>query len=345
VKKIFLTVFFVIPCFIFAQNALPLDTALSNSTDYLNKRIPAQSKVVILNFTSNWAALSEYIIEELTGYIVNEGSLTVVDRRNMEAIRQEMDFQLSGEVSDETAQSIGQKLGAQTIISGSITAIGNTYRLRIRAIAVKTAQIQGMHNIDVVQDSRLAALTGTAYTAPSVTSSPPPPATQTNSSSAFIILPNATDWQSNTDGKSTVKFTTSREYIEGKARDILNIETNLARTNGWRFAGILLANNTIMQRLRNGSGVRLKVLGDGNSWRFYFATLETNTDYCHYMTTINTKRDKVVELDIPYSKLRQPEWGKRARFNKNSITYIIFERGSDTVSGESFIKIFDFEVY
>jgi len=75
-----------------------------------------------------------------------------------------MKFQLSGEVSDATAQSVGKKLGAQTIISGAITAIGDSYRLRVRAISVETAEILGMQNVDVAQDKRIAALTGTAFT-------------------------------------------------------------------------------------------------------------------------------------------------------------------------------------
>jgi TolB-like protein len=214
-KSVILSVVLLfIPVFVFAQNALTLDAALNNSTAYLNGRIPPKSKVVVLNFTSNWPQLSEYIIEELIGYIVNEGTLTVVDRRNLEVIRQEMDFQLSGEVNDETAQSIGQKLGAQTIISGAITAIGNTYRLRIRAIAVETAQIQGMQNVDVIQDSRLAALTGTAYVGPTA----PPSITTTKNtapSTNLNILPNV-GWYPNSDGVSTTKINITREYIEGQ---------------------------------------------------------------------------------------------------------------------------------
>lgn len=164
-KKLVILCAFVVlvPAFAFSQNPVTLDTALKNSIPYLTGRLPANSKVVVLNFTSDWPRMSDYIIEELIGYIVNEGTLTVVDRNNLEIIRKEMDFQLSGEVSDETAQSIGKKLGAQNIISGGITALGSTYRLRIRAISVESAQIVGMHNVDVAQDSRSAALTGTAY--------------------------------------------------------------------------------------------------------------------------------------------------------------------------------------
>jgi TolB-like protein len=154
-----------IPITAFSQ-AVTLDTALRNSTTYLNGRIQAKTKVVVLNFTSKWPELSDYIIDELIGYVVNDGNLAVVDRNNLETIRKELNFQLSGEVSDETAQSIGKMLGAQTIINGNITAIGNAYRLRVRAISVESAQIIGMNNVDVAQDSRIAALTGTASVVP-----------------------------------------------------------------------------------------------------------------------------------------------------------------------------------
>jgi TolB-like protein len=342
-KSVILSVvFFFIPLFVFSQNAITLDAALNNSTAYLNGRIPSKSKVVVLNFSSNWPQLSEYIIEELIGYIVNEGTLTVVDRRNLEAIRQEMDFQLSGEVSDETAQSIGQKLGAQTIISGAITAIGNTYRLRIRAIAVETAQIQGMQNIDVAQDSRLAALTGTAYTGPAVTPTPATPIKNTTTNST--ILPSV-GWEPNSDGVSTTKINITREYIEGQEKEVLNLEVELMRKNGWKYGQFMLSNEAALQRLRSGSGVRFKILGDGKKWSLQIGTTETDSDYAHYQTTITARQGRVLTLDIPYSRLRQPEWGRKVKFNKNNIIYLVLLRGSDTETGKSVIKVFDFEAY
>jgi formylglycine-generating enzyme required for sulfatase activity len=50
-----------------------------------------------------------------------------------------MEFQLSGEVSDESAKAIGKKLGAQNIITGSLTAIGDNYRFRTYALDVESA--------------------------------------------------------------------------------------------------------------------------------------------------------------------------------------------------------------
>jgi hypothetical protein len=333
----------------FAQNAVTLDTALNNATAYLNARIPAKSKVVVLNCTSNWPQLSEYIIEELIGYIVNEGTLTAVDRKNLDAIQQELEFQLSGDVSEETALSIGQKLGAQTIISASITALGNTYRLRIRVIAVETAQIQGMQNVDVMQDSRLAALTGTAYLGPPpVATVSPNTSSNTNipqNNNRSVIMPNAGFWEAGSDGSSPAKAHVTREFIEGKERDVLNLEVTLVRGTGYRYGQFILGNQTVVQNIRNGTGVRLKVLGDGKDWTLKFATPETNSDYCHYQTVISARRGRVTEINLLYSRLRQPEWGKRATFNKNNIIYVVFERGSEGETGSSTIQIFDFEVY
>ena len=158
-----------IPVLAFSQIAYTIDAALDNSTFYLNGKIPPKSRVAVLNFTSDYPKLSDYIIEELIGYIVNDNALTVVDRANLDKISKEMDFQLSGEVSDETAVSIGKKLGAQIIILGAITPVGNIYRLRIKAISVETTQILGMQNVDVAQDRRIGALTGTGYIEASVT--------------------------------------------------------------------------------------------------------------------------------------------------------------------------------
>jgi TolB-like protein len=159
---------------LYAQEASTLDEALKNSSGYLVGRVPAGSKVVILNFQSNYIALTNYIIDELTTYLVNDGTATVVDRQNLELLRQEMNFQLSGEVSDESAQAIGRKLGAQTIISGSIAPLGDVYRLRVRAIEVETAAIQGIQNENVLLDATLAALTNTKYKGPGLSASPKP---------------------------------------------------------------------------------------------------------------------------------------------------------------------------
>jgi TolB-like protein len=140
------------------QNTLTLDEALSDSVRYLTGRLRRGTTVVVLNFNAPTAELSGYIIEELTVYLVNSGGFTMVDRRNLELLQEEINFQLSGEVSDETVQSIGKKLGAETVISGSITALQDVYRMRVQAIQVETARVQSAQFLTVRPDSALNAL-------------------------------------------------------------------------------------------------------------------------------------------------------------------------------------------
>ena len=67
---------------------------------------------------------------------------------------------MSGEVSDSSAQAIGQKLGAQSIISGSIEDMGANYRIRFRTVEVETAAIQVLTSANVRKDSQTGALMG-----------------------------------------------------------------------------------------------------------------------------------------------------------------------------------------
>jgi len=120
-----------------------LDAAMRKISDYLNEKIPQRSKVVFLNVKSNWPDLSEYILSGLSENAVNDVVFSVVDRQQLDAIRAELNFQWSGEVSDASAQEIGKMLGAQTIVSGTVTTLGDEYRIQVRAIAVQTAAVQG----------------------------------------------------------------------------------------------------------------------------------------------------------------------------------------------------------
>lgn len=140
-----------------------LNEAVKKTVSYLETRIPVDSKVVVLNVVSQNDNLSEYIINSITEIIVNGNFFTAVDRHNLNLIQNEVAFQMSGEVSDETAQTIGQKLGAESIISGSINPIGDLYRFQIRAIEVKTAKIQGIQSYLVAPDAIFSAITGKKY--------------------------------------------------------------------------------------------------------------------------------------------------------------------------------------
>ena len=141
-----------------AANIDELDIAIRDASDYLNANIPRGSKIVILNIESISPALSEYVIDELIANAVNDRVFTVVDRQQLDAIRTEQNFQLSGEVDDNDALSIGRFFGAQTIVSGGVNRLGAGYRIRIRALEVQTAQVQGQYNRNISASAIVTSL-------------------------------------------------------------------------------------------------------------------------------------------------------------------------------------------
>ena len=139
-------------------NASPSNQSIGQTAEEIRRQLTAQTKIAVLNFSSGKRELSTYVIDELNNAIVREGSLAVVDRQQLDLVRQEQNFQMSGDVDDKSAQSAGKFLGAQSVLSGSFTEIGKTYRFRIRVIAVETGVVQYSNSIDIKKDNVLSAL-------------------------------------------------------------------------------------------------------------------------------------------------------------------------------------------
>jgi TolB-like protein len=137
--------------------------SIERLAEELRRQLNTNTKlsIAVLNFSSGWQGLSNYVVDELNNAIVRNGSLTVVDRQKLDLARQELKFQTSGDVDDKSAQSIGKFLGAQLVLSGSFVVIGNTNRFRIQVITVETGIVQYSNSIDIKKDDVLTALTPT----------------------------------------------------------------------------------------------------------------------------------------------------------------------------------------
>ncbi|MDR1625356.1 MAG: hypothetical protein LBT33_02355 [Spirochaetia bacterium] len=141
-----------------AGNAVSLDKAIQAAAQNIETALKSGSKVAALNVSSESESLADHILEELTGWLVGGRKLVVTDRKNLDLIRKEVDFQLSGNVSDESMQAIGKMLGAEYIVSGSFTNLGGTFRFRVRTINVTTAVIETQSSAAVLADNQIGFL-------------------------------------------------------------------------------------------------------------------------------------------------------------------------------------------
>lgn len=144
----------------FSQSkGVTIDNALTQAAEKFSSSLKNKTTVAILGISSSYNELSEYMLGELTTDIVQLRKLQVVTRANLDVIKKEMNFQLSGEVSDETMQQLGAKTGAQTVISGTFKPLGTLYVLDIQAFDVTTATIQDTYRVNVASDETLELLT------------------------------------------------------------------------------------------------------------------------------------------------------------------------------------------
>jgi len=146
----------LLPTTIFAQTAKSLDDALESAANKVMREIEREIllgniSVAILNFEAPTNSISKHIDIKLTEYFRKNRRFMPTDRQRLDIARRELAFNLSGEVSDDTAQSIGKFVGAQVVVFGSIEKYGSNYRLWIRATSFEWVVTVGQA-IEFVKD-------------------------------------------------------------------------------------------------------------------------------------------------------------------------------------------------
>jgi hypothetical protein len=124
------------------STATGVEGALERAADELSENFTAKSRLAIVYITAQDRSTTEFITGELE-HLLRRQSFVIIDRSELDKIRREQNFQMSGEVDDETAVSIGKFAGANIIITGRVDGEGNLRRLRLRALDTTSAQVVG----------------------------------------------------------------------------------------------------------------------------------------------------------------------------------------------------------
>ncbi|MDR0301841.1 MAG: leucine-rich repeat domain-containing protein [Treponema sp.] len=133
-KSLFLLFFgFICSVFIGAQS---LDEALLAAAVKISRDLPVNTKVAVISFTASSEDIANDVIDKLNGNILRNRSVVPVkpDQGQLQKIRSEINFNADGTVSVESAQSIGQLLGVEYLITGSLEVIGSESRLLFNAV-------------------------------------------------------------------------------------------------------------------------------------------------------------------------------------------------------------------
>ena len=99
--------------------------------------------IAVLDFDGDGVSKSETrtLTNRLRDEIFKTGVYIVLDRGTMDEVLKEQEYQLSGCVTSECAVEIGNMLGVQKMIGGSIGKVGNIYTISARIIDVETGKV------------------------------------------------------------------------------------------------------------------------------------------------------------------------------------------------------------
>ena len=108
--------------------------------------------IAVMDFDGNNVSESETSIltDRLRNELFNSGRYNVLERGMMDDILIEQGFQQTGCTSSDCAVEVGNMLGVQQMVGGSIGKIGNMYTVSARIIDVETGQLLKSANYDYI---------------------------------------------------------------------------------------------------------------------------------------------------------------------------------------------------
>jgi TolB-like protein len=105
-----------------------------------------QHSGTVLDFTNldgTTTDLGRYLARELTDKLVESSkTMSFIDRANVDYLLRENKLSAEGLVNPETSRKLGNLIGVDTVITGTITPVGGqSVRLSVRAVSIETGRI------------------------------------------------------------------------------------------------------------------------------------------------------------------------------------------------------------
>jgi len=139
-----------------------IDALAAAAADRTVNILPAAKRVLAVSwftYEGEPAGISDLLTAALTTQLANKarGRADVVNRQAIDRILAETEFQMSELVDPASQVRIGRQLGADLILTGTIAAAGELFKLNAQLVVVETGVVLGGFNLDVRLEKELAA--------------------------------------------------------------------------------------------------------------------------------------------------------------------------------------------
>lgn len=162
-----LSLLIFLPLFGEAFAASGLEEGVSRLANQISKGVQEKQskKIAVIDFSDlngNVTALGQFLAEELTTqlFIVAPGKFEVVERRQLQKLAEELALGQAGFIEEKSIKKMGQILGVDAIVTGSLTDLGNTVKVNARLIGVESAKVFAVAAAEIPKKGISANLMG-----------------------------------------------------------------------------------------------------------------------------------------------------------------------------------------
>jgi len=112
--------------------------------------VAAQTQVAVLEFVGKNVSTEEAsaLADRLRIELFRTGQFKVMEREIMDQILEEQGFQLSECTSNECIVEMGQLIGVERVVAGSVSRVGEVFSIAARMVSVQTGEIIGIATYD-----------------------------------------------------------------------------------------------------------------------------------------------------------------------------------------------------
>lgn len=144
-KKIISVISVLFLCFPFFAKDLQFEDLINKAATEISEELEGQVETLaVFDVQTEYWAVSDYVVDELAHYFARRfgsGNVIAHDDYTSILIEEELKYQHSGAVSDETIQELGRELGVECVITGEFTELSNGWQLIVQATKVETKKV------------------------------------------------------------------------------------------------------------------------------------------------------------------------------------------------------------
>lgn len=138
-----------------------------NAASEIASRVSARAeslpnrRVAVVEFsdiTGEESLSGKLLAERIITKLVEDATVSVVERSQVKKILEEQKFEISGVVDSSTAKEMGKFLGVDAIVSGTIANLGETNEINARMIDTENGLILAACSVQESVDSELAGM-------------------------------------------------------------------------------------------------------------------------------------------------------------------------------------------